>query len=703
MIHHLFAFIVFLTSLACIGQPNIPSEANDNGETDSIQNIIDTLKGKEKVQFLNNQAADILMQNPSLSFEYAQEALNIAKNNSLKKEKATALKLLAEIYSYKSDYERSLDYYQQALHIYRSVQDTMQVANMINRLGYINEVWKNYDEALQYYLRSLSLFRSVDNAEGLSSAYNNLAIIYGKTGKDDSSLYYYKKAYDIQGKIGNKEGKGIMANNLGQYYITHGEPGKGSYYYKEALKLFEEIKNWYGYAFTIHNLGVVDFEKKNYAEALEKYHESLKYAKKYGLKELQGVNYESLSRLYDSVGNVAKAYHYYKMNTKVKDSVFNADVAKKISDLKNQFQIEKKEQEIQYLRQENELKDLKNKRNRNIIIIGIVFIIFIVVIGILIYRAYRIRTKANKLLRIQKEEISGKNEELRQQQEEIIAQRDDLEELNQRLTEQKQNISTQNEQISLKNQYITDSIEYAKYIQSALLVPMEVIWKYFPDSFIFYKPKDIVSGDFFWLEEKANKVFFAAVDCTGHGVPGAFMSIVGHNLLSKAVNDKKIEKPSEILNFLNEGVYKALRKHTHTTLMGDGMDMALCVFDKEAFTLEYAGAFSPLYHIRGEQLNRFKADALPIGTTFSEDFSTFRNNLLELHKNDIIYIFSDGFVDQFGGKRKKKFQSKRFKHLLLEIKEQPMQLQGEIIQKTFDDWKGDNIQIDDILVVGIRI
>jgi serine phosphatase RsbU (regulator of sigma subunit) len=253
-----------------------------------------------------------------------------------------------------------------------------------------------------------------------------------------------------------------------------------------------------------------------------------------------------------------------------------------------------------------------------------------------------------------------------------------------------------------KNKDITDSITYAKRIQQAILPPEKMVKELLPDSFIFYKPKDIVSGDFYWVAELGNMVMFAAVDCTGHGVPGAFMSIVGQNFLNQAVNEHRLSRPDQILNFLNEEISRNLGKDEKHQIK-DGMDLALCVMSKTSRTLEFAGAFNPLWILRGDEIIEVKGNKFPIGSHLGGELKSFTKQEVKLEKGDQLYVFTDGYADQFGGPKQKKFKYKNIKKLLIDNRTASMERQKQILENTLADWKGNLEQIDDILIMGVRI
>ncbi|MCF6184913.1 MAG: SpoIIE family protein phosphatase [Bacteroidales bacterium] len=262
-------------------------------------------------------------------------------------------------------------------------------------------------------------------------------------------------------------------------------------------------------------------------------------------------------------------------------------------------------------------------------------------------------------------------------------------------------IMHQKEEIEEKNHHITSSIEYASRIQKALLPPEEFINKYLPDHFILFKPRDIVSGDFYWLKQVDNYIVYAAADCTGHGVPGAFMSMLGISFLNEIVSKHHVNKPSEILNELRKKIKSSLRQTGKDNESKDGMDIAVCVIDNEHMILSYAGAYNPLFIIRKGELKEIKATRNPIGIYLKE--VPFENHEFKLEKGDVLYTFSDGFVDQFGGEKQSKFKSQNFKKILLEISDKSMKEQKAILDKTIIEWQGDAEQTDDIVIFGVRI
>ncbi|MCC6690221.1 MAG: SpoIIE family protein phosphatase [Bacteroidia bacterium] len=271
------------------------------------------------------------------------------------------------------------------------------------------------------------------------------------------------------------------------------------------------------------------------------------------------------------------------------------------------------------------------------------------------------------------------------------------------LNEAYQQINEQKMIVEEKNKNITDSINYAKRIQDAILPSDEKVNSLLPESFVLFLPKDIVSGDFYWCEQWGNQTLIAAVDCTGHGVPGAFMSIVGFNLLNQCVHEHGLTKPAVILNNLNRGLSKIIKQKSKNDSVKDGMDISLCSINRKNKKLEFAGAYNPLWLIRNGGLTEIKADKTPIGASAENTFPSFTNYEVDLQSGDAIYIFSDGYPDQFGGPAGKKFKYKQLQQLLLSIQSKSMAEQKQALIDTIKRWAGSLEQVDDILIIGVKI
>ena len=264
-------------------------------------------------------------------------------------------------------------------------------------------------------------------------------------------------------------------------------------------------------------------------------------------------------------------------------------------------------------------------------------------------------------------------------------------------------IKEQNAVIAEQHKAMHDSVNYSKRIQEALFPPKEYVEKLLPQSFILLKPKAIVTGDFYWVEKSGDKIFVAAADCTGHGVPGALLSIIGYNLISKSLNEKGTTRPCDILNELSQGIYKTLRQSSNSSGVKDGMEISVIALDEKNGVLEYAAARQAVYRLRGNELLKLLPDRFPIGVHTGHHLQEFNNQQIQVERGDTIYLFTDGYSDQFGGPEKKKFKIMQFQKLLMSIQNLSMREQKLALDKKLEEWKGEHAQIDDILVIGIRI
>ena len=256
--------------------------------------------------------------------------------------------------------------------------------------------------------------------------------------------------------------------------------------------------------------------------------------------------------------------------------------------------------------------------------------------------------------------------------------------------------------ITEQKREMTDSIHYAKRIQTALLLPENVLKQHFHTHFVIFKPRDIVSGDFYWFKKIGDILVFAAVDCTGHGVPGALMSMLGIAFLNEIVRRKEVTQTNQILNILRDYVKEALNQTGKEFETKDGMDMAICAIDTKTGVLQYSGAYNSLILIQNNQLSEYKADRMPIGI-YPNEYQSFTNHKIQLIHGDLLYVFSDGFIDQFGGEQGKKFKLNGLKKQLLQIANRNMEEQKQLLEQTFDEWKGtEHEQIDDVVMLGIK-
>ncbi len=544
----------------------------------------------------------------------------------------------------------------------------------------------------------------------------------------DKSIEYAEKALKKSKKI--KTGNKILLNlynTLGAAYFYRGDYKNSVKNYEEELKISKKSASKKNLAKAYYNIALLYQKSGRKGKAEKNFENSIEIAKKNKFKDLLAVNYRTLAEFYNFYGKKEEAFIYLKKYIMLRDAGFNTSqniLRKEIKEEKTlreetekvveilEEDTLKKAKEIEYLNIEKEIADKLVKQEReineskqkiqeaeiekqkfqNYVMIGVVIIVLI--IGLIILRGFIQKKKTNKVLlnknfeiQQQKEEIETQNGFLQQQKEEIITQNEDLE--------------IQKAKIEDTHKQITDSINYASRIQKAMLHGESVLEDNFHQYFIIYKPRDVVSGDFYWIKKIRNYIAIVAADCTGHGVPGAFMSMLGISLLNEQVTSRRLDSPGEILDNLRKKIKIYLKQTGKSEETKDGMDMALCLINIENLKAKYSGAYNPLYIVRNNEIIEYKATRNPIGIYLKEKH--FETQSIQLEKDDSIYLFSDGFVDQFGGEKGGKFKSKRFKKILLENTNNSMTEQKQNFENTLTNWQGDFEQVDDILFMGIKI
>ncbi len=553
---------------------------------------------------------------------------------------------------------------------YKNENNSILHAKTLNEIAYL--YWENefYDDAVDYFNQSLEINTTSNNQNGVKSLHYNIGLIHSDKEDYQNALINFDKGLQIARDLNQKDGiytglmnKATALKNLSRYQeaINH---------INEALTFAQEFNNL-KLVRTCYGMLAENYELLGDSENTMKYFEQFasldKHIKSEEIKEIEEKSKEKVQQA---------------QNEKIRTEQTLSETTNQLEE--TQKTLEQTEAIKQKQQLELELKEITiqaEKRNKKIIILSASSIFLLILIfSILVLRQYRAKKKANLLLESQ-------NIQIKKQKEEIEKQRD--------LAHQ-------------QKKDITDSIEYAKRIQNALLPPLNFIKRNLPEHFILFKPRDIVSGDFYWMMNKDGKIIIAAADCTGHGVPGAFMSMLGtaflNEIVTKIIENKHIYslQANEILNQLRNYIIDSLHQTGEDTESKDGIDMALCIIDSEKQKVQFSGAHNPLYIIKNKKLEVIKADRMPV-SIHRNVYKSFTNHEFDYIENDIIYMFSDGFYDQIGGSKNRKFMSKNFQELLLDIHEKPMKNQKEILDRTFEDWKGSNIQLDDILVIGIKL
>jgi serine phosphatase RsbU (regulator of sigma subunit)/Tfp pilus assembly protein PilF len=569
------------------------------------------------------------------------------------------------IYNNQGDVSQALEYFFRSLKLYEKLKDKKGVAQAANNIGLVYHQQENIPMALRYYHKALKIREQIGNKKGIANSLNNLGFIYESQNNVDMALMYLNRSLDIYKELDIKRGIASSSNSIGVIQQRLGNVEKARELHEQALKIQEEIGDKDGIAHSLNNIAELALKQGDVKLSKEYSKRSLGIAKELGFPSPISNASKLLSDIAKKEGDYKLGWEHYEMFIRMRDSVRSQETEKAVVEQEMRYEYEKialkdslEDAQLQAV------KDMKIKEQTAIInqdrtekfalIGGLVLMLVLVVLSI---KAYQQKKKDNLLINEQKLEVEEKNQE------------------------------------------ITDSITYAKRIQEAILPPRTELNKYLKNGFVLYKPKDIVAGDFYWMEVIDDLVLFAAADCTGHGVPGAMVSVVCNGALNRAVREFGLREPAQILNKVRELVIETFEKSKDD--VKDGMDIALCALDFKTRKMSYAGANNSLYIISDDKLKEIKADKQPIGIYVTSD--PFTNNEIELQSGDSIYIFTDGFADQFGGPKGKKFKYEPFRQLLMRHKDKSMDTQNEILSKSFEDWKGDMEQVDDVCIIGVKV
>ncbi|MFN3343349.1 MAG: tetratricopeptide repeat protein [Flavobacteriales bacterium] len=633
------------------------------GKVDSLMQILESNESIDKERILTQQelAREFQRFDFEKAIKYASQSLQDSRAiNDLVLE-AEACVLLGNIFFYKGDFGQSVEFQLKAIGIYEKTGDKKGQAAVNNNIGSVYYNQGKFEEALKHYRKALELNTAENYSEGIAQVRNNMGNLYFSSGDMESALKMYQEALEYKQRLNDRPGIALSLNNLGNVYGSTGEYEKSRDHFIRSLKISEELDDFYTQAMTLNNIGLLYQLEGDSSDALHFMRRSLSVAYKINALDLVKDSWLAIAETHQTFGNYKGAYHAYVRFSEVKDSLLNEESQRTIHELKQRYETEQKEQLIQL-----QGEQINHERMMRIWLIG--FAVFSSLLGVFLFRSNVIRKKNNHLLASQKKIIEIKILELNE-----------------------------------KNKNITDSITYASRIQQAILPPPEMLKKQFADAFVLFRPKDIVSGDFYWFDSVGNEVLFAVADCTGHGVPGAFMSIAGINLLTEMVNLNGLREPSVILDESNRALAKMLHQDHRIETVRDGMDIAFCALNMENKQLKFAGAFNPLWVIRNGEIIEYRGDKFPVGAYMDSTEVYFRQHQLQLQKDDSIYLFTDGFSDQFGGERGKKMKESNFRKILLSIAHLPMHEQNQRLEHEFEIWKGDHEQIDDVCVIGVRV
>jgi len=676
------------------------------------------------------------------ALESYQKALTILERIGNQEGMATLYNNIGAIHTAQGRYAEALEAYQKALALYEHTGDSWRMATCYNSIGNIHADQGRYAEALESYQKALTILERIGNQEGMATLYNNIGTIYEGQRRYTEALEAYQKALAIRERIGDQQGIATCRINIGNIYRAQGRYAEALEAYQKALAIYEHLGNQQRIAVCYQNISSIYIHQQQYAKALEALQKALAIQERINDQQRVVMSYTNIGSLYQTQGlyaiarsyfqkalaiaqslglqdqlddlylNLAQtdsalaasgltylwksAYLHHRLYAAYKDSVRNEESIRKQARLESQYEYEKKtallkaEQEKERALATAQLRQRDTQLKLSLLALGIA-LIGLVTFAIL-YRKIR---QQRDLIQKQSDEIQQKNLALEQYNAELKS-------TNQALEESNRIIQQQAETLSEKNEEILDSIRYAERIQRAILPSAEKWERLLPESFLLYKPRDIVAGDFYWLEETERYIFLGVADATGHGVPGAFVSIVCANALHKAVLEEGLESPAEILWRVREVVVSQLTQAREK--VKDGMDIALIRFAKaDRSRAVFAGANRPLWIVSAEGLLEVAGTRQPIG--YVEEPKAFEEVELMLGSRvpAMVYAFTDGIVDQMGGPKGRKLLPKGLREWLSSLWSQPVAEQAESLKALFETWRGEHHQIDDVTVVGVWV
>jgi tetratricopeptide (TPR) repeat protein/serine phosphatase RsbU (regulator of sigma subunit) len=676
------------------------------------------------------------------ALEAFQKALTIRERIGDQQGIALCYNNIGVLHHNQGRYAEALESYQKALTIRERIGEQQGIADCYNNIGVLHHNQGRYAEALEAFQKALAIRERIGDQQGIAGCYGNIGLIHYAQGRYAEALEAHQKALTIFERIGDQQGIAACYGNIGNIHYAQGRYAEALEAYQKALTIRERIGDQQGIAICYNNIGIIHKAQGRYAEALEAYQKALAIRERINDQDGLALSYTSIGTLYQAQGlyTIARsyfqkalpiaqslqlqdeldniylhlaqtdsalaasglthlwksAYLHHRLYAAYKDSVRNEASIRKQAQLESQYEYEKKtallkaEQEKERALANAQLRQRETQRNLSLLALGIA-LIGLVTFAIL-YRKIR---QQRDLIQKQSDEIQQKNLALEQYNAELKS-------TNQALEESNRIIQQQAKTLSEKNEKILDSIRYAERIQRAILPSAEKWQRLLPESFLLYKPRDIVAGDFYWLEETERYIFLGVADATGHGVPGAFVSIVCANALYKAVLEEGWESPAEILWRVREVVVSQLTQTGEK--VKDGMDIALIRFAKaDRSRAVFAGANRPLWIVSAEGVLEVAGTRQPIG--YVEEPKPFEEVELMLGSRvpAMVYAFTDGIVDQMGGPKGRKLLPKGLREWLLSLWNQPVAKQAESLTALFETWRGEHHQIDDMTIVGVRI
>lgn len=627
---------------------------------DSLESQVKDLKGQEKMDVLLKISYNTRNYAPQMSIDFGERFLVMAEETENLDAQIEGLHNLGITYYNIGDFEKTIQYFLKSLRIEEGRNNIKGMAQAYNNLGIVFDEIGRKNKALEYYQRSLAIKEEYNDSLFMANTISNIGYIYLEMKEISKALEYFNRSLSLDKLLNNEEGIVKSLNNIGESYTVLEKYDSALYFFNQSLAKIDVLET-YDRAQLFNNIAKVYLQSKKYRQAIEVYQQALKIGQSVQAVVAVQESYKGLSDAYAGLRDFERGLAYFKLFTSNKDSVMNESSSIKIARIETDYRIQRREKEIELLKKEAEIRNLNLSKNRTVsyFLTGSLLLI-LTLVGVL-YHKYHFKQKSNELLERQNREIANKN-------------------LN-----------------------IVDSILYAKGIQEAILPDTSMLDNVFKEAFIYCTPRDIVNGDFFWFAGKGQYLVMAAVDCTGHGVPGAFMTVMGNSMLNQIVLENDIYRPSQILSELNKSVLTTLHQENFNMNKNDGMDMAVCLYNTTNKELIFSGAKRPIYYFKENTLNLIKGSKYSIGGTFNRQEKCFEEHVINLEENDTFYLFSDGVTDQFGEKLDKKFMNRRWQELLTSVQPLNMEEQKKAIERCFEEWRGNLEQTDDMLVIGVKV
>ncbi len=609
------------------------------------------------------------------SIFYADSALNFAFENKLQEQYANVYDYRGLTYMRMGSYEKATEDFYSCIRYAEKENDTALVSTAFDHLGSVNFYRRDHKSAVKFYKKALSYLKPEDNLEKYAYTLDNIGLGFSNLNLLDSALGYQKKAVTIIEQLNDSVRIAESYINIGSTLLNLKKYKEAELYFIKAYDIDKALNS--DYAFQLANLymGKVYFQTGKLKQATPFLERSFALAKSLKIPSQVKEAALSLTNLYDALGDFEKSTAYYREVINSMEETLADENTRAINELSTKYETEKKQQQIQLLTQDKQLKEQTIEKDRYIKIFTAVVAVLLLLLSVFFIYRFTEKKKDNNL----------------------------LQEKNAAIASQKNEIEKQKEELQHKNKEITDSINYAKRIQGSVLPSTNLVNTLLPDSFIYFRPKDIVSGDFYWLVQNNNYIYLAVADCTGHGVPGAMMSMLGASLLNQIVLNSKTESPADILKELHFHVVKTLNENIKQRDSKDGMDIALIRIEPKNKTVLFAGAGRPLYIIKNKALTIYKADKYSIGGIYDTEEVNYLLHEIKIEEPTQLFLFTDGVPDQFGGAKGKKFMSKQLQDLLLQSSGSSLKEQEAVFKTSFDGWKSNVEQTDDVTLVSVRL